>query len=125
MPRGRPRKNPATPLPLIDADIEIEESVETVEATETIPTKKDRKTTSKEYPICAFCKREIRNENPREIKFNQLAGTGEYMFRAINTKPGLCGDCWKRTVRALDNWLIKNGIPEKFTNGRGHRETDE
>lgn len=116
MPRGRPRKNP----------VKIEPKKEQKKAEPEAPavqeqTKRGRKPSPKEYPVCEFCGEEIRDGNPREIKFNQLAGTGEYRFRAVNTKPKLCANCWNRTVRAFDNWLLKNGIPEKFVDGRGHR----
>lgn len=133
MPRGRPRKNLDTPITekkSIEKSID-KKSAKIVTETENKPeitdtgTKRGRKAAPKEYPICEFCGKEIKDGNPWQIRFNQLVGTGEYRFRAINTKPNLCRDCYLRTVRALDNWLLKNGIPEKFTDGRGFRVEDE
>lgn len=130
MPRGRPRKNPVVEVgaksnttKVIGKKSDDVVSVNQPEITDT-GTKRGRKAAPKEYPVCEFCGKEIKNGNPWQIRFNQLVGTGEYRFRAINTKPNLCKECYLRTVRALDNWLLKNGIPEKFTEGRGFRIED-
>lgn len=131
MPRGRPRKNPDNPITEKKSigkkttKFEAENQPEVADSGSEVVSKRGRKPAEKIYPVCEFCGKPIVNGNPWQIKFNQLVGTGEYHFRAINTKPNLCRECYLRTVRALDNWLLKNGIPEKFTDGRGFRLEDE
>lgn len=131
MPRGRPRKNPDASVTEKKSigkkttKFEAENQPKVADSGSEVVSKRGRKPAEKTYLVCEFCGKPIVNGNPWQIRFNQLVGTGEYRFRAINTKPNLCNECYLRTVRALDNWLLKNGIPEKFTDGRGFRLEDE
>lgn len=86
-----------------------------------IPPKRGRKPALTQLPKCDACGADIEG-NPRTVKFNQLLGTGEYRFKAMNLQPQLCGKCWNKMLKVVDEGLLQIGIKEKWQDGNGWRE---
>ena len=137
MPRGRPKKKVTEPFKLVDEqnnapkcqndtlenvndtlDDTLEEKPENkmssnnTETTE--QTEKGRKPSSKKYPICTRCGKDIVNTNPFRVNLAYLTSVAAYHRNVAEDVPTLCNECAKGLSDAVDKYLINGGAKKKF-----------
>mgnify|MGYP004547668005 CR=1 FL=1 len=129
MPRGRPKKKITEPFKLVDAPKcqndtlenandtledkpENKMSSNNIETTE--QTEKGRKPSSKKYPVCTRCGKDIVSTNPFRVNLAYLTSVASYHREVKEDVPTLCNDCAKGLSDAVDKYLISGGAKRKF-----------
>ena len=88
----------------------INTTVETINSTQTIETKKVPKTDSKPISAkyeCELCGKPI-YDSPRIIRCTELTGFALY-YRSIQDQYKVCNECGKEFNDMVEKWLIKKG----------------
>lgn len=127
MPRGRPKKNKTEPFKLVDEltdepkvqnetlDDTLENNTEPTEPTESnVEATKGRKPSSKKYPICTRCGKDIVSTNPFRVNLAYLTSVASYHREVENDVPTLCNECAKGLSDVVDKYLINGGAKCKF-----------
>ncbi len=122
MPRGRPRKKVTEPFKLVDApkcqndtlDDKPENKMSSNNTETTEQTEKGRKPSSKKYPICTRCGKNIVSTNPFRVNLAYLTSVASYHREVKEDVPILCNECAKGLSDAVDKYLISGGAKRKF-----------
>jgi len=129
MPRGRPKKKITEPFKLVDApkcqNATLENANDTLEdkpenkissnnIETTEQTEKGRKPSSKKYPICTRCGKDIVSTNPFRVNLAYLTSVASYHRNVAEDVPTLCNECAKGLSDAVDKYLISGGAKKKF-----------